>query len=410
MTRRAWLALLGGGLILTLAMGVRQTFGLLLSPMSVELGISREAFGLALAIQNLLWGAAQPFAGLLADRFGTGRAILAGTLAYASGVALMAGAGDALDLMLGAGIMVGLGLSGVSFAVVLGAVGKAVPDETRSMALGIAAAGGSFGQFVMAPIGQTLISAQGWSGALMAMAVLSLAMAPLSLLLAGPGAKPHPTAGRDLGRLSLGIGEALGEAARYPSFWYLILGFFVCGFQVVFIGVHLPAYLNDLGFSPAVGATALALIGFFNIIGTYGCGALGARFSKKSLLAVLYALRSGVIVVFLLAPKTEAVVMIFAAAIGVLWLGTVPLTSGLVAQIFGVQYLSMLFGIAFFSHQIGSFLGVWLGGWVFDSTGSYDAIWIASIALGLLAALVNLPIIERPLRPEVVGEAAPLSR
>ncbi len=403
MTRQAWLALLGGGLILTLAMGVRQTFGLLLSPMGTDLGISREAFGLALAVQNLLWGAAQPFAGMLADRFGTRPVLAAGTLAYAGGVLLMGGAGDAFDLMLGGGFMVGLGLSGVSFAVVLGAVGKAVPAEQRSMALGIASAGGSFGQFAMAPIGQMLISAHGWSTALMAMAVLALAMAPLSLLLAGSGAKARPAIGSGMGSLSLGIGEALAEAARYRSFWYLTLGFFVCGFQVVFIGVHLPAYLNDLGFSPQLGATALALIGFFNIIGTYGCGALGSRFSKKYLLAVLYGVRSGVIVVFLLAPKTEAVVLIFAAAMGVLWLGTVPLTSGLVAQIFGVQYLSMLFGIAFFSHQIGSFLGVWLGGWVFDRTGSYDAIWIASIALGLLAALVNLPIVEKPLRPALAG-------
>ncbi len=394
MNRKALVALLCGALILSVAMGIRQTFGLFLAPMSVDLGIGREAFALALAVQNLLWGAAQPVAGAVADRFGAIRVLVVGTAAYAVGLLVMSGAASTADLHLGAGLLVGLAMSCTSFAVVLGAIGRSVPAHKRSMALGVASAGGSFGQFAMAPVGQALISAQGWPGALATMAVIALVMAPLALALAPPR-RGAPA----VSAVQQSLGAALAEAGSHAGYWYLTVAFFVCGFQVVFIGVHLPAYLGDLGMSPGLGATALALIGFFNIVGSWLAGALGGRYSKKYLLSALYGLRSLAIAAFLAAPKTEATVLVFAAAMGLLWLGTVPLTSGLVAQIFGVRYMSTLFGIVFFSHQLGSFLGVWLGGVVFDATGSYDAIWLASILLGVAAAVLHLPIADRPLRP-----------
>jgi MFS family permease len=394
---RAKLALICGALLLTMAMGIRQTFGLFLAPMSIELGLGREAFAFAMALQNLLWGAVQPLTGMIADRFGALPVLLAGTAAYALGLLVMSGAASAWGLYAGGGILVGLAMSATSFAVVLGVVGRLVAPEKRSMALGVVSAGGSFGQFIMAPVGQQLIVAQGTTGALISLALLSLLMAPLAIGVAQRGQAGPAVVVRQT------LGNALGEAGRHPGFCYLTAGFFVCGFQVVFIAVHLPAYLNDLGLEPALGATALALIGFFNVIGTWLCGALGGRYSKKYLLSSLYIARTLVIAVFLAAPKTEAVVMVFAATLGLLWLGTVPLTSGLVAQIFGVHYLSTLFGIVFLSHQLGSFLGVWMGGIVYDSTGSYDAIWFASIVLGIIAALLHLPITDRPLRPAEAG-------
>ncbi|MCP5365236.1 MAG: MFS transporter [Hyphomicrobiales bacterium] len=406
LSSNATIALVCGATILTLTMGIRQTFGLFLTPMSGDLGISREAFALAIAMQNLLWGLFQPFAGMFADRYGIIRVLLLGAAAYAIGLGAMAGGGGLIGLNLGGGMLVGLALSCTSFAVVLGAISRAVPAERRSAALGIASAGGSFGQFVMAPIGQSLISAHGWSDALLILAGLALLMAPLAVILAR-ATRPsrdqlsdqlHVSNERESSLSPIG---ALGEAGRHRGYWYLTIGFFVCGFQVVFIGVHLPAYLVDLGMTPDVGATALALIGFFNIVGTWGCGVLGGRHSKKRLLAGLYLLRAMTIAVFLAAPKTETTVLVFAATIGLLWLGTVPLTSGLVGQIFGVHNLGMLFGLVFFSHQVGSFLGVWLGGLVFDVTGSYDVIWLASIGLGVIAAALHLPISERSLRPSM---------
>jgi predicted MFS family arabinose efflux permease len=396
MERKAFVAVMCGALVLTLAMGIRQTFGLFLSPMSIDLGIGRESFALAMAIQNILWGVAQPVTGMIADKYGAGRVLVVGTAAYVAGLVIMSGAASVSDLQLGGGVFVGLAMSCTSFAVVLGAIGRAVPAEKRSMALGLASAGGSFGQFIMAPVGQGLIAANGWAGALVAMAVVALLMAPLAIVLAG---RPESSGSTGAEAISQSLSQALGEAGRHGGFWYLTVGFFVCGFQVVFIAVHLPAYLGDIGLSASLGATALALIGFFNIVGTWLCGFLGGRYSKKYVLSGLYTLRSLVIVLFLVGPKTEATVLVFAAAIGLLWLGTVPLTSGLVAQIFGVRYMSTLFGIVFLSHQVGSFLGVWLGGVVFDATGSYDSIWIASVLLGLAAAALHLPIAERPLRP-----------
>lgn len=406
---RAKLVLVCGALLLTLAMGIRQTFGLFLAPMSTDLGLGREAFAFAMALQNLLWGALQPLTGMIADRFGAVPVLLAGTAAYALGLVVLSGAAGPWDLYAGGGVLVGLAMSATSFSIVLGVVGRVVAAERRSMALGVVSAGGSFGQFIMAPVGQQLIAAQGTTGALLSLALLSLLMAPLAIGMAQrrQGTVLPPAAGAEAERgrpVPHSAGEqslvhALSEAGHHGGFWYLTAGFFVCGFQVVFIAVHLPAYLNDLGLDPALGATALALIGFFNIIGTWSCGALGGRYPKKVLLSSLYITRALLIAVFLVVPKTEAVVLVFAAAMGLLWLGTVPLTSGLVAQIFGVQYLSTLFGIVFLSHQLGSFLGVWMGGIVYDSTGSYDAIWMASIVLGVLAALLHLPIADRPLRP-----------
>jgi predicted MFS family arabinose efflux permease len=408
---RAKLVLICGALLLTLAMGIRQTFGLFLAPMSADLGIGREAFAFAMALQNLLWGAVQPLTGMVADRFGAVPVLLVGTAAYALGLTVMSGAAGPWDLYAGGGILVGLAMSATSFSVVLGVVGRVVAPEQRSMALGVVSAGGSFGQFIMAPVGQQLIAAQGTTGALLMLALLSLLMAPLAIGMAQrrPAGPPSAattatkTAVVKVAAVGQSLGHALGEARRHQGFWYLTAGFFVCGFQVVFIAVHLPAYLNDLGLDPALGATALALIGFFNVIGTWSCGALGGRYSKKYLLSGLYITRALIIAVFLAAPKTEAVVVGFAAVLGLLWLGTVPLTSGLVAQIFGVRYLSTLFGIVFLGHQLGSFLGVWIGGIVYDRTGSYDSIWIASIVLGVLAALLHLPIADRSLRAEATA-------
>ncbi len=382
-----------GALILSLSMGVRQSFGLFLGPMTGDLDMARGTFAFAMAVQQILWGLSQPLTGMAADRFGSIRTVLAGTAFYVLGLVLMSGTTDAFDLNLGAGACVGFGAAGTGFAVVLGAVGRLVEPARRSMALGIASAGGSFGQFFMAPVGQTLIDLQGWSGALVSMAVIAVLMAPLAIPLRGRAA--------DVGEAGVPgqtLREALAEAFGHGGYRYLTLGFFVCGFQVMFVAVHLPAYLQDIGLSAGTGATALALIGFFNIIGTYGCGALGGRYPKKYLLSGLYFLRAIVFAVFLALPKTEVSVLVFAAALGLLWLGTVPLTSGLVAHIFGARYMASLFGVVFFSHQVGSFLGVWLGGRVFDATGAYDAIWWASVALGVVAALLHLPITEVSLR------------
>jgi MFS family permease len=393
-TTRNWrtpsIVLACGGLILSLALGMRHGFGLFLQPMILDLGWNRETFAFALAVQNLLWGAAQPFTGMLADRYGAGRVLVAGAILYALGLVAMACSTSGTGFLLGAGVLVGLGLSGTTFGVVLGVIGRTFPAEKRSMALGIAAAAGSAGQFLMLPLEQHFIGSVGWLQSLLMLGALALLMAPLAAALVEPD-RAVP-AGRQQS-----VGEAIREALGEKSFVLLTLGFFVCGFQVVFIGVHFPAYLVDRGLSPQTGMIALALIGFFNILGTYTAGYLGGFLSKKYLLSGLYFARSVVIVIFLLAPLSPASVYIFAAAIGFLWLSTVPLTNGLVAQIFGVQYMSMLGGFVFFSHQIGSFLGVWLGGFFYDRTGSYDTVWFIAIALGVLAAIANAPIDERPL-------------
>ena len=389
MPAAVWIVVVAGALIVSIGMGVRQTFGLFLTPMSLDLGIGRETFGFALAIQQIVWGVLQPVMGAVADRFGSARVIALGIAGYVVGLLIMGNATAAWHLDIGAGVMIGFALSGTTFAVVLGAVGRVVAPEKRSMAFGLATAGGSFGQFLMAPIGQQLIAGLGWNGALLVMAAITAAMIPLALLLRG-----RTTAS---GEREQTISEAVHEASGHSGFWYLNAGFFVCGFQVVFIAVHLPAYVGDLGLPATVGAASLALIGFFNIIGSWGCGVLGDKRSKKYLLSGIYILRSAVTILFLFAPKTDIVVYLFASAMGLLWLGTVPLTSGLVAQIFGMRYMATLFGIVFFSHQLGSFLGAWMGGWLFDLTGSYDLMWWISIAIGLVAAALHLPITDRPL-------------
>ena len=383
------LVLVCGAIILTLGLGIRASFGLFLQPMSTDLGWGRSHFSFAMALSNLIWGLAQPFFGAWADKKGAGRVVAVSGLLYAGGLALMPFSTTPLMLDASAGLMVGLGLSGVSFGVILGVVGRAFPPERRSLALGIASSGGSFGQFLMLPFGQLLISTLGWQTALLVLAGIILATVPLATAMM-EGRRPAATGAQQ------SLGEALREAGAHSGFWYLTAGFFVCGFQVAFISVHLPAYLLDVKMTPAVGATALALIGLFNIAGSFVAGYLGGRFSKKYLLSGIYVLRAVIIALFLVLPVSPLTVYLFAAGIGFLWLGTVPLTNGLVAQIFGVRFVSMLFGIVFLSHQIGSFTGVWLGGDLFDATGSYDLVWIGSIALGVIAAILNLPIDERP--------------
>ncbi len=388
--RTPGMVLLCGGLIMTLAMGARHGFGLFLQPMSADHGWGRETFAFALALQNLVWGVATPFAGLIADRYPPGRVLLAGSLLYVAGLVWMAYAATGTELALSSGVLIGLGLSGTTFSIVYGVLGRIYPPEKRSMALGIAGAAGSFGQFAMLPATQALITGSGWFVALLVLAAAAALMAPLSAVLAEPDRG-------DAHHKRQPVREAIGEAAGHKGFWLLTFGYFVCGFQVVFIGVHLPAYLADHGLPGNVGVVCLALIGFFNIIGTYGAGWLGQRRSKKHLLAFIYVTRSVIIIAFLAAPLTPWSAYLFAAAIGTLWLATVPLTNGIVAQVFGVQYLSMLGGFVFFSHQIGSFLGAWMGGWLFDRTGSYDLVWTISVALGLVAMGLNIVINDRPL-------------
>jgi len=398
--RTPTLVLICAGIILTLALGTRQTFGLFLQPMSSELGWGRGHYSFALALSNLIWGIAQPFFGAWADKRGAGRVVAVCGLLYAAGLALMPFSTTPLMLDLSAGLLIGLGLSGVSFGIILGVVGRAFPPERRSFALGIASSGGSFGQFLMLPFGQLLISSFGWQVALMALAGTILATVPLATAMVEARRPAEQGAAK-----TQSLSSALREAGRHVGFWYLTAGFFVCGFQVAFISVHLPAYLLDVKMSPAVGATALALIGLFNIGGSFAAGYLGGRFSKKYLLSSIYFLRAGIVGLFVLFPVTPLSVYLFAAGIGFLWLGTVPLTNGLVGQIFGVRYVSTLFGIVFFSHQVGSFTGVWLGGYLFDATGSYTVVWVASIALAVLAGIINLPIDERPIE-RLSAEAA----
>lgn len=397
--RTPTVVLVCGGVILTLAMGIRHGFGLFLQPMSADLHWGRETFALALAVQNLMWGATQPFAGMLADKYGSGRVLLAGTLLYSLGLLTMAHAATPLMMVLTAGVLIGTGLSGVTFSVVSGVLGRSYPPEKRSMALGISAAAGSFGQFALLPLTQWLLSHFGWYGALLALAGVGLLMAPLSVALVERRAAHVHT-------FRQSAGEAMREAIGHRGYVLLTLGFFVCGFQVTFVGVHLPSYLLDRGLPAYVGVTALMLIGLFNIFGTYLSGWLGGRVSKKYILSAIYFGRSVVIVAFLLAPISPLSVYAFAVALGILWLSTVPATNGIVAQVFGVRYLAMLSGFTFFSHQVGSFLGVWLGGLVFDRTGSYNLVWYLSIALGVVAGLLNLPIDEREIARPGTAKAA----
>ncbi|MFJ2548300.1 MFS transporter [Pseudomonas sp. NPDC087612] len=380
--------LLGAALILALSLGVRHGFGLFLAPMSADFGWGRGVFAFAIALQNLIWGLAQPFAGALADRLGAAKVVMVGGMLYAAGLVLMGMSDSALTLSLSAGLLIGIGLSGTSFSVILGVVGRAVPPEKRSMAMGIASAAGSFGQFAMLPGTLGLIGWLGWSAALLVLGLLVAFIVPLVGLLRD---RPLPSQGNDQT-----LGQALREACSHSGFWLLALGFFVCGFQVVFIGVHLPAYLVDQHLPATIGTTVLALVGLFNIVGTYTAGWLGGRMSKPRLLTALYLLRAVVIVLFLWAPISQFSAYLFGIAMGLLWLSTVPLTNGTVATLFGVRNLSMLGGIVFLFHQLGAFLGGWLGGVVYDRTGNYDLVWQISILLSLLAAALNWPVRERP--------------
>jgi len=382
--------LLCGAAIVTLSMGIRHGFGLWLQPITMDRGWTRETFAFALAVQNIAWGIAGPAAGLLADKFGAFRVLLAGSALYALGLVLMALSTSGLAFTGSAGLMIGLAQSGCTYAIVYGVIGRNVAAEKRSWAMGIAAAAGSFGQFLMVPVESWLIASWGWQNALFILGCLSLAIMPLAFGLREPAAAAS-TANQQ------SVGQAVREAFAYPSFRWLMLGYFVCGFQVVFIGVHMPSYLKDHGLAPQVATTALALIGLFNVFGTYTAGTLGQRMAKRYILAGIYLMRSVTIVLFLWAPLTPVSVYVFSAVMGFLWLSTVPPTNAVVAQIFGVQYLSMLGGFVFFSHQVGSFLGVWLGGKLYDMTGTYDVVWWLAVALGLVAAAANLPVRETPI-------------
>lgn len=386
--KTTWL-LLGSAIILALSLGVRHAFGLFLQPMSLEFGWGRETFAFAIALQNLIWGLAQPFVGAFADRYGVRPTVLVTALAYALGLWLMSVSATPGMLYLSTGLLIGFGLSGTSFAVLLSVVGRSVAPEKRSMAMGIASAAGSFGQFAMLPGTLGLIQWLGWAGALTVCALLIMLIVPLVPMLRE---KPVQASGGQ----RQALGSALLEAGRHAPFWWLSLGYFVCGFQVVFIGVHLPSYLIDQQLSAQTGTTVLALVGLFNIAGTWMAGWLGGRFSKPRLLALLYVTRSIVISLFIFMPLSETSAWLFGISMGLLWLSTVPLTNGTIATLFGVQHLSMLAGIAFLFHQLGSFAGGWLGGWVYDHSGSYQLVWHVSIILSLIAALLNLPIREQP--------------
>ncbi|MCK6419323.1 MAG: MFS transporter [Aquabacterium sp.] len=392
--------LLCGAAIVTLSMGIRHGFGLWLGPITTDRGWTRETFAFAIAVQNLAWGAAGPLAGMLADRWGAWRVLLIGSALYAAGLALMAASTTGSGFIGSAGLVIGLAQSGTTYAVIYGVIGRSVSAQRRSWAMGVAAAAGSFGQFLMVPVESWLIAQWGWQNALFVLACAALAIAPLAFGLREP---PDTVAGVGPAQ---SVGHAVREAFGHRGFQLLTAGYFVCGFQVVFIGVHMPAYLKDHGMAPEVATVALALIGLFNVFGTYGVGVLGQHIARRYILAAIYTLRSLAIAVFLALPITPMGVYIFSATMGLLWLSTVPPTNAIVAQVFGVRYLSMLSGFVFFSHQLGSFLGVWMGGRLYDLTGSYTVVWWLAIALGIFAALVSLPVRETAVRREIVAQAA----
>ncbi|WP_262030820.1 MFS transporter [Microvirga sp. Mcv34] len=386
-----------GCLIALITFGPRASSGLFQLPMITEYGWGRDTFGLAIAVQNLLWGVGQPFAGAVADRFGALRVLCFGALLYALGLVVMAYATTPGMLQLGAGVLIGFGLSGCSFNLVLGAFGKLLPEQWRPMAFGAGTAAGSFGQFLFPPIGNVLIDSFGWHQALLVFAASVLLVMPLALALA---TRPTGDAGQT-GAAAVpnqSIKQALTEAFRHRSYVLLVLGFFTCGFQLAFITVHLPAYLKDAGLSAAVGGWTLAVIGLANAVGSLGSGWLSTRMSKRWLLAWIYLGRSVAIAAFILVPATPVTSILFGISIGLLWLSTVPPTSSLVMLMFGTRYMAMLYGFAFFSHQVGGFLGVWLGGLLYEINGNYSAVWWLSVLLGLASALINLPIKEQPVQ------------
>ena len=381
-----------GCLIGFITFGPRASAGLFQLPMSHEYGWGREIFSFAIALQNLLWGVGQPFAGALADRFGTIKMLCLGALLYAAGLVVMANSSEPSMLTVGTGALIGFGLSGCSFNLVIGAFGKLLPEKWRGLAFGAGTAAGSFGQFVFPPIGSALIDTVGWQETLMLFSITLLFVLPLSLPLATRSLKSAAT---DINPKQ-SVMSALSEAFRHPSYVMLVIGFFTCGFQLAFITAHLPAYLSDIGMPAWVGGWTLAVIGLANAVGSLTAGWLSGRMPKRWILSVIYLGRSVAVLCFILAPASPTNALLFGLAMGFLWLSTVPPTSSLVAVMFGTRYLSMLYGFAFFSHQLGGFLGVWLGGTLYEKTGSYMVVWWLSIALGIASALINLPISERP--------------
>jgi MFS family permease len=396
MNAQSWrtplVVLVCGCIIMAISFGIRAGFGLFLQPMALEYGWGREVFSFSIALQNLMWGALGALAGGFADRYGPGRVVAAGAVCYVLGLVGLAYIATPLLMHLNAGLLLGGALGGTSFGIVLAVIGRTVAPEKRSLYMGIAAAAGSFGQFALLPLTQVLIAALDWHQALVVLAGIAALILPLTLALASrPGAAAAP------GAVPQSVGEALREAMGEKGFHLLFWGYFVCGFHIAMLTVHLPAFVTDGGLSAAHGMTALALIGLFNVIGTLGAGYLGGRFSKKYLLSTIYSIRAVLISMLVFFPLTSSMLYAFACGIGLLWLGTVPLTNGLVSQIFGMRYAAMLASIVFFGHQIGSFVGVWLAGYLYDATGSYNGAFLASIGLGVFAALVNLPVNEKPL-------------
>jgi MFS family permease len=387
-----------GSLILCISFGARAGMGLYLQPMALEYGWGRGIFSFAMAIQNLAWGALGPFAGAIADRYGVGRVVAFGGLMYALGLAGMSFVQAPLAMYFMSGMLIGLALASTSFAIVFAVLARIIPPEKRSSALGVATAAGSFGQFALIPVTQLLISLYGWHVALIGMAAISALIIPLAVTLAG--SRAANVAGTQ------SLGAALHEAWRERGFHLLFWGYFVCGFHIAMLTVHLPSFVTDAGLRIEHGMTALALIGLFNIIGSLGAGWLGGRFSKKYLLSTIYAVRAVLIAMLVFLPLTPLTLYVFACGIGLLWLGTVPLTNGLVGQIFGLRYAAMLASIVFFGHQLGSFTGVWLAGYLYDTTGSYLGAFTVSIGLGIFAALVNLPVNEKPLAERRAAAAA----
>jgi MFS family permease len=395
-----------GCLIALITFGPRASAGLFQVPMTTEYGWGRDIFGLAIAVQNLLWGVGQPFAGAIADRFGTMRVLCIGALLYAAGLVVMAYATTPGVLHIGAGVLIGFGLSGCSFNLVLGAFGKLLPEQWRPMAFGAGTAAGSFGQFLFPPIGNVLIDAYGWQQALVIFSFSVLLVLPLSLALATRPGGAAATAAGPAPVANQSIRQALSEAFQHRSYVLLVLGFFTCGFQLAFITAHLPAYLKDAGLSATVGGWTLALIGLANAVGSLSSGWLSTRMSKRWLLAWIYFGRSIAITIFILLPPTPLTCILFGISIGLLWLSTVPPTSSLVMLMFGTKYMAMLYGFAFFSHQVGGFLGVWLGGILYEAYGNYSLVWWLSVALGLASAVINLPIVEQPVQRTPVPQPA----
>ncbi|RQS74029.1 MFS transporter [Burkholderia sp. Bp8963] len=399
--RYRWLPVLAGGLIMGVALGIRHVQGLFLAPVTLDHGWSREAFGLALALQNLIWGIAQPFTGMIADRFGSARVIVAGMLLYALGLVTMAHAGSPALFTVGAGLVIGIALSGSAFAAIYGALSRMFPAEQRGWALGVAGAIGGLGQFCMVPVAQGLIGGIGWGHAFVALALVAVVLAPLAVLL-----RDRPASASGTHEHDQSIADAVREAFSHRGFWLLNAGFFACGFQLAFIATHLPAYLLDHGLPARHASIALALIALTNVAGTYACGHLGGLLRRKYVLSVLYLVRSLTMAAFVAAPLSPASVYAFAAVMGFTWLGTVPLTNGVVSQVFGVRYIATLFGFVFFGHQLGSFFGVWLGAIVYDAVHSYMPLWIGSIVLGIVAALVHLPINDARVARPAPGKPA----